>query len=372
MKKQITVLPGDGIGPEVIDQSIKIIEAIETRFGHQFTLRFADFGAVAIDAVGEPAPIATLDACLSADAVLLGAVGDPKYDNNPDAPVRPEQGLLLLRETLDVFANIRPVRTFKALLNRTPLKPELLAGVDMVIYRELTGGAYFGEKQRSEDNSWAFDGCRYSNEEISRIAHLAFIAARGRRKKLTLIDKANVLETSRLWRRVVAEISLGYPDVAVDYMFVDNAAMQLILQPARFDVILTENLFGDILSDEASVLAGSIGMLASASIGDSHALFEPIHGSYPQAAGQNIANPSGAILSVAMMLEHFGLQEESRLVTQAVEWALQTGLHTKDINSDFYYSTSDVGDMIRDFILDKNRSADAGTYNAAVGQSTII
>lgn len=372
MKKQITVLPGDGIGPEVIDQAIKAIGAIEARFDHQFRLRFADFGAAAMDACGDPAPPATLEACIGADAVLLGAVGDPRYDNDPDAAVRPEQGLLRLRKTLGVFANIRPVKTFRTLLNRTPLKPEILAGVDMLIYRELTGGAYFGAKERAADNSWASDECRYSYVEIARIAHLAFAAARQRRRKLTLIDKANVLETSRLWRRVVAEISLAYPDVAVDYMFVDNAAMQLILQPARFDVILTENMFGDILSDEASVLAGSIGMLGSASIGERHALFEPIHGSYPQAAGQNIANPCGAILSVAMMLEHFGLKDEARLIVSAVDWALQTGLQTKDINADFYYSTSDVGDLIRDFILDRDRAADASVYNTAVGQSTII
>jgi 3-isopropylmalate dehydrogenase len=372
MKKQITVLPGDGIGPEVTEQAVKVLLAVGSRFGHEFKLRYADFGAVAIDACGEPAPAETVEACLRSDAVLLGAVGDPKYDSNPNATVRPEQGLLKLRKTLDVFANIRPVQTFKSLLDRTPLKPELLAGVDMVIYRELTGGAYFGAKERSVDNSWASDECRYSNEEISRIAHLAFKAARLRRRKLTLIDKANVLETSRLWRRVVAEISLGYPDVAVDYMFVDNAAMQLILQPSRFDVILTENMFGDILSDEASVLCGSIGMLASASVGAAHALFEPIHGSYPQAAGHNIANPCGAILSVAMMLEYFGFQEESRVVRQAVDWSLQTGLRTSDISPDFYYGTTEVGDLIRDYILESSGDANASVYNTALGQSTII
>ncbi len=372
MKKNITILPGDGVGPEVTAQAVKALEAIGTRFRRQFQIRYADFGAVAIDRHGNPAPQDTLDACLAADAVLLGAVGDPKYDNNPDAPVRPEQGLLRLRKTLEVFANIRPVRTFRPLLNKTPFKPEVLKGVEMLIYRELTGGAYFGAKERSDDNSWASDECRYSNGEISRIAQLAFEAARQRRRRLTLVDKANVLETSRLWRRVVTHLSLEYPDVEVDYMFVDNAAMQLILQPARFDVILTENMFGDILSDEASVLSGSIGMLPSASIGASHALFEPIHGSYPQAAGRNIANPCGAILSVAMMLDYFDMAEEARLVTQAVEWALQSGLQTKDLSPDFYYSTSEVGDLIRDYILERSADTELSVYNTALGQSTII
>jgi len=281
MKKNIAVLAGDGIGPEVTQQAVKVLNAIAERYEHHFFYKSAEVGAIAIDKTGDPLPKTTLDLCLNADAVLFGAIGHPKYDNDPSAKVRPEQGLLRLRKGLGLFANIRPVATYSSLLHLSPLRPERVKGADFVIFRELTGGIYFGEKERGETS--ASDLCVYHKFEIERIARLAFAAAMRRRKKLTLVDKANVLETSRLWREVVQQMASEYPEVAVDYMFVDNAAMQMIQWPTQFDVVLTENMFGDILSDEASVIAGSMGLLPSASIGENTALFEPIHGSYPQA-----------------------------------------------------------------------------------------
>ena len=304
MKLNIAVLSGDGIGPEITQQSVKILKAIAERFNHEFLFEEAVVGASAIDLTGNPLPDPTLDLCKKSDAVLFGAIGDPKYDNNPAAKVRPEQGLLKLRKELGLFANIRPVRAFERLLEHSPLRPERIEGADMVIYRELTGGIYFGEKTLSDDGKQASDLCVYSEEEIERMTHLAFEAAQKRRNKVTLVDKANVLETSRLWRRTVKEIAKKYPEVELDFLYVDNAAMQMIINPKQFDVILTENMFGDIISDEASVIGGSIGLLASASVGKEHTLFEPIHGSYPQAAGKGIANPIASILSAAMLLEH--------------------------------------------------------------------
>src|SRR5688500_9855312 len=288
-------------------------------------------GADAIDKTGSALPDETVDICLNSNAILFGEIGHPKYDNDPTAKVRPEQGLLKLRKALQLFANIRPVSTYPALHHLSPLKNKQLEDVDFVIYRELTGGIYFGKKEVNADQTQASDDCVYTRPEIERIAHLAFKQAQARRKKLTLVDKANVLETSRLWRKVVQEIAGSYKDVAVDYMFVDNAAMQIILNPKQFDVVLTENMFGDIISDEASVISGSLGLLPSASIGTGSALFEPIHGSYPQAAGKDIANPLGSILSAAMMLEHFKMTEEAALVRKAVEWTLANGFVTKDI-----------------------------------------
>ena len=279
MQKKIAVLPGDGIGPEVTEQALKALKAVETRFGHTFTYSWADVGAIAIDRHGDPLPEATLQLCLDSDAILFGAIGHPKYDNDPSAPVRPEQGLLRLRKSLGLFANIRPVTLYPTLAHLSPLRPEKVAGVDMVIFRELTGGIYFGEKGRTADRAW--DHCVYTVEEIERIARLAFESAQKRRGRLTLVDKANVLETSRLWRATVQKMAPDYPTVTLDWMYVDNAAMQLIQYPAHFDVLLTENMFGDILSDEASVLVGSMGLLPSASVGARTALFEPIHGSYP-------------------------------------------------------------------------------------------
>ncbi|MBL7699451.1 MAG: 3-isopropylmalate dehydrogenase, partial [Chitinophagaceae bacterium] len=290
---------------------------------------------------------------------------------DPNAVVRPEQGLLRLRKSLGLFANIRPVNTYRALHHLSPLKTKQLDGVDFVIYRELTGGIYFGKKEINKEQTYAFDECAYNREEIERVAHLAFRHAQQRRKKLTLVDKANVLETSRLWRRVVQQLSTQYSDVQVDYMFIDNAAMQIIINPAQFDVMLTENMFGDIISDEASVLCGSLGLLPSASVGSSAALFEPIHGSYPQAAGKDIANPLGSVLSAAMMLDHFKMYQEATLVRKAVDWTLSNGFVSRDIDAMNSYSTSTIGDLIRDYIenrlplsIDKN--------DVLLSKSTII
>ncbi len=371
MQKKIAVLNGDGIGPEVTAQSIKVLNAIALEFGHQFEYKEALVGADAIDKTGSALPTETIDICLDSDAVLFGAVGHPKYDNDPSAKVRPEQGILGIRKALQLFANIRPITAYPSLQHLSPFKPKQLEGVDCVIFRELTGGIYFGKKHTSEDGNYASDECGYSREEIERIAHLAFQHAQKRRKKLTLIDKANVLETSRLWRKVVQEMAAQYSNVTVDYMFVDNAAMQLILNPKQFDVILTENLFGDIISDEASVLSGSLGMLPSASVGNGTALFEPIHGSYPQAAGKDIANPTGSILSAALMLDHFGLAKEARVIREAVDWTLQNNFVTKDIDPVNFYFTSTIGDLISDYVSGKIPGA-IHKENIELRKSTII
>jgi 3-isopropylmalate dehydrogenase len=351
MNLNIAVLSGDGIGPEVTAEAQKVLNAVADRFDHRFNYTNALVGAVAIDHTSHPLPDETLALCKTSDAILFGAIGHPKYDNNPDAKVRPEQGLLKLRKELGLFANIRPVQAFDALISKSPLKQDIIQGTDLVIYRELTGGIYFGEKKLSNDGTVASDLCEYSKPEIERVAHLAFKAAQNRKKKLTLVDKANVLETSRLWRKVVTEISKQYPDVALDFLFVDNAAMQVILAPSQFDVILTENMFGDIISDECSVIGGSIGLLASASVGTGTALFEPIHGSYPQAAGKNIANPLASILSAAMLLEHFNLFNEAKSVRDAVNYAISEGIVTVDLNPVHYVSTSEVGNAVAGFIL---------------------
>ncbi len=372
MKLNIAVLSGDGIGPEVTKEAIKTLKAIAQEFDHTFNFKSASVGAIAIDETGEPLPDATLDLCKHSDAVLFGAIGDPKYDNNPNAKVRPEQGLLKLRKELGLYANIRPVKAYDMLLSQSPLKEENIKGTDISIYRELTGGIYFGEKQLSEDGNIASDLCEYSREEIERITNLAFKAAQTRQKKVTLVDKANVLETSRLWRNVVKQVAEDYPDVALDFLFVDNAAMQLILNPKQFDVILTENMFGDIISDEASVIGGSIGLLASASVGDKHAMFEPIHGSYPQATGKGIANPIASILSAAMLLDHFELHEEAEMVREAVEKSLQLEITTPDLNSkNNTITTSKVGDFIEDFI-NNPKDSNLNFANIHLGQSTII
>lgn len=353
MKKKIAVIEGDGIGPEVTRQSVNVLNAIGAAYGHEFEFTKCLMGADAIDKTGNPLPDETIAVCLESDAILFGAIGHPKYDNDPSAKVRPEQGLLKLRKVLQLYANIRPVSTYPSLHHLSPLKNKNLAGADFIIFRELTGGIYFGKKELNPEGTVASDDCIYSKDEIERIAHLAFHFAQKpvRRKKLTLVDKANVLETSRLWRKVVQEVATQYPDVTVDYMFVDNAAMQIILNPKQFDIILTENMFGDIISDEASVLSGSLGLLPSASLGTGGlALFEPIHGSYPQAAGKDIANPVGSILSAAMMLEYLEMKKEADLVREAVAWALSNGFVTKDIDPLNHYSTSALGEMITDYI----------------------
>jgi 3-isopropylmalate dehydrogenase len=339
--------------------------------GHHFTYQYCLMGADAIDKTGNPLPDETIEAALNSDAILFGAIGHPKYDNDPSAKVRPEQGLLKLRKSLQLFANIRPVATYPALQHLSPLKAKNLEGVDFIIYRELTSGIYFGNKSLSEDGNTASDDCVYTREEIERIAHLAFKQAQQRRKKLTLVDKANVLETSRLWRKVVQEMAAQYADVKIDFLFVDNAAMQIILNPRQFDVILTENMFGDILSDEASVICGSLGLLPSASIGKGAALFEPIHGSYPQAAGKDIANPLGSILSAAMLLHHFGLHKEAAKVREASNWTLQNGFVTKDIDPINFYFTSTIGELISDYVSGKI-PGDVNKENIELRKSTII
>jgi len=372
MKLEIAVLSGDGIGPEVTHQAIKVLKAVAQEFDHSFRFKEAHVGAIAIDQTGNPLPDDTLALCKSSDAILFGAIGDPKYDNDPSAKVRPEQGLLKLRKELGLFANIRPVKAYETLLGKSPLKKSIIEGTDISIYRELTGGIYFGEKQLSEDGNVASDLCEYSREEIERIAHLAFKAAQSRKKKVTLVDKANVLETSRLWRKVVTELAKEYTDVELDFLFVDNAAMQMILNPKQFDVILTENLFGDVISDEASVIGGSIGLLASASVGEKFAMFEPIHGSYPQATGKGIANPIASILSAAMLLEHFGLHKEAEVIKAAVEKSLQLYVTTPDLNTKFdHITTNKVGDFIEDFI-NNPKDSNLNFTNIHLGQSTII
>jgi 3-isopropylmalate dehydrogenase len=371
MQKKIAVIMGDGIGPEVTQQSVKILDAIAQQFGHSFFYTYCLMGADAIDKTGTPLPDETIEICLESDAILFGAIGHPKYDNDPHAKVRPEQGLLKLRKSLGLFANIRPVSTYPSLQHLSPLKSKHLEGVDFIIFRELTGGIYFGKKELNDEQTHAIDECTYSKAEIERVAHLAFKYAQTRRKKLTLVDKANVLETSRLWRKVVQQMATQYADVKVDYMFVDNAAMQIIINPKQFDVMLTENMFGDILSDEASVLSGSLGLLPSASVGASSALFEPIHGSYPQAAGKDIANPLGSILSAAMMLDHFKMTEEAELVKRAVEWTLANGFVSRDIDATNSYSTSTIGDLIRDFIENRLPST-INKQNISLSKSTII
>lgn len=341
---KITVLPGDGIGPEVITQALKVVTAITQKYGHQWEIEKALIGACAIDATGDPFPEASLSACKSADAILLGAIGDPKYDNDPSALVRPEQGLLRMRKSLGLYANIRPVKIYPQLVHLSVFKPEVLRNVDFVIYRELTGGIYFGEKIK--EATYSSDLCIYHRYEVERITHLAFRQAMLRRKKLTLVDKANVLETSRLWRSVVREIGTSYPEVELDYMFIDNAAMQVILNPSRFDVVLCDNLFGDILSDEASVLSGSMGLLPSASKGEATALYEPIHGSYPQAAGKDIANPMATILSVEMMLRDFGYISEANDIIRAVDDCIAESFLTEDLHPAVSRKCSEVGDRV--------------------------
>jgi 3-isopropylmalate dehydrogenase len=371
MNKQIAVILGDGIGPEVTKQAIKVLDAVGERFGHEFYYTYGLMGADAIDKTGNPLPDETLAICLESHAILFGAIGHPKYDNDPTAKVRPEQGLLKLRKSLGLFANIRPVSTFPSLQHLSPLKEKQLEGVDFVVYRELTGGIYFGKKEVNADYTEASDLCIYNKSEIERIAHLAFKAAQQRKKRVTLVDKANVLETSRLWRKAVQEIATNYPDVTVDYMFVDNAAMQIIVYPKQFDVILTENMFGDIISAEASVISGSLGMLPSASVGAHTAMFEPIHGSYPQAAGKDIANPIGSILSAAMLLEHLALYAEAKLVREAVAWSINAKFVTKDIDPINYYFTSTIGDLISDYVGDR-LPADINRGHIELRKSTLI
>ncbi len=348
----ITVLGGDGIGPEVVAEGLKVLGALQDRGVLRVELRHMPFGGIAIDTTGTALPVETLASCLSADAILLGAVGGPRWDN-PRATIRPEQGLLALRKQLGVFANLRPVRAWPALLDASPVKREILEGTDLIVVRELTGGLYFGRPRGRKvgiRHTRVVDTLVYTSLEIRRILHVAFRLARARRKKVTSVDKANVLTSSALWRELAIEVGEDYPDVTLEHALVDSTAMQLVRTPGRFDVMVMENLFGDILSDEAAVLAGSLGMLPSASLGESkQGLYEPIHGSAPDIAGQGLANPLGTILSVALMLRHsFGLEESARAVEQAVEATLDAGFRTRDIaapNAPFLH-TSEMGDEV--------------------------
>ncbi len=351
MEYSIAKLPGDGIGPEIVEQAEKVMNAIGEVFNHQFNFQFAEVGASAIDAVGNPYPDETHQICMESDAVLFGAIGDPKYDNDPKAKVRPEQGLLSMRKQLGLYANIRPVKTYPSLSYKSPLRQDIVEGADFVVIRELTGGIYFGQPRgRAENGETAFDTCVYTTEEIERILKLAYSYAANRNKRLTVVDKANVLATSRLWREVAQRIEGNYSDIETDYMFVDNAAMQLIQWPKKFDVVVTENMFGDILTDEASVITGSLGLLPSASIGVHTSVFEPIHGSYPQATGKNIANPIATIASAAMLLESLDLNEEAKAVELAIEKVIDDNFLTTDLNEKDPKSTDEVGKRIAEIV----------------------
>ena len=348
MNLNIACLPGDGIGPEVIAQAVRVCDAIAVNFGHQIQWTEALTGAAAIDAVGEPYPDTTHQVCLQADAILFGAIGHPRFDNDPSAKVRPEQGLLKMRKALGLFANVRPTFVFPSLIDKSPLKKERIEGTDLVFLRELTSGIYFGERGRADNGNTAYDTCTYTRHEVQRLAKKGFEMAMARRKKLCCVDKANVLESSRLWRETVQAMATDYPEVEVSYEFVDAVAMRLVQWPNAYDVLITENLFGDILTDEASVISGSMGLMPSASLGEHAALFEPIHGSYPQAAGKNIANPLATVLSAAMMFETaFSLHEEGKAIREVVNRSLDAGIVTADLAGDQKaYLTTEVGDWL--------------------------
>ena len=353
MNLKIAVLAGDGIGPEIMEQGVAVMSAVAEKFGHQVSYREALCGAHAIDEVGDPFPEETFQACKEADAVLFASVGDPKFDNDPTAKVRPEQGLRAMRKKLGLFANIRPVETFECLIHKSPLKDEIVRGADFICIRELTGGMYFGEKKEGTDE--AYDTCAYTRPEVERILRVAYQYARQRRRHLTVVDKANVLASSRLWRKVAQEMMVEYPDVETDFMYVDNAAMRMLQDPRFFDVMVTENTFGDILTDEGSVITGSMGLLPSASTGESTPVFEPIHGSWPQGKGLNIANPLAQILSVAMLYEYFDLKAEGALIREAVNASLAANVRTPEIQVEGapQYGTREVGAWIVDYIRQK-------------------
>lgn len=350
MKLNIAVLAGDGIGPEIMEQGVAVLSAVAGKFGHEVTFNEALCGAHAIDEVGDPFPEDTFNTCQQADAVLFASVGDPKYDNNPTAKVRPEQGLLAMRKKLGLYANIRPVETFDCLVHKSPLKDELVKGADFICIRELTGGMYFGEKKEGTEE--AYDTNYYTRHEVERILRVAYGYARRRRRHLTVVDKANVLASSRLWRKVAQEMMTEYPDVETDFMYVDNAAMRMIQDPKFFDVMVTENTFGDILTDEGSCITGSMGLLPSASTGTGTPVFEPIHGSWPQGKGLNIANPLAQILSVAMLFEYFELKEEGALIREAVNASLNANVRTPEIQVEGapHYGTREVGAWIVEYI----------------------
>ncbi|MBC6998431.1 3-isopropylmalate dehydrogenase [Cytophaga sp. FL35] len=351
MKLNIALLAGDGIGPEVIDQAVKVSDAIAKKYNHEISWRPALTGAAAIDEVGEPYPDNTHEICATSDAVLFGAIGHPRFDNDPSAKVRPEQGLLKMRQKLGLFANVRPTFTFPSLIDKSPLKRERIEGTDLIILRELTGGVYFGKRGREDDGNTAYDTMTYTRAEIQRLAKKGFEMAMARGKKLCCVDKANVLESSRLWRETVQAMEKDYPEVEVSYEFVDAVAMRLVQWPKAYDVIITENLFGDILTDEASVISGSMGLMPSASVGSEVSLYEPIHGSYPQAAGKDIANPLATVLSAAMMFEDLGLQQEADDIRRVVNKSLSEGVVTEDLSEGGKsYKTSEVGNWLAENI----------------------
>ena len=350
MKLKIAVLAGDGIGPEISKVGVDVMNAVAKRFGHELTYTHAICGAAAIDEVGDPFPEDTFKKCQEADAVFFSAVGDPKFDNNPASKVRPEQGLLAMRKKLGLYANIRPVQTFACLLHKSPLKEELVKGADFVCIRELTGGMYFGEKHEGDD--YAYDTDKYTRKEIERILKVAYEYAARRRKHLTVVDKANVLASSRLWRKVAQEMASQHPDIHTDFMYVDNAAMRMIQEPTFFDVMVTENTFGDILTDEGSCISGSMGLLPSSSVGEGTPVFEPIHGSWPQAKGKNIANPLAQVLSAAMLFEHFGLKKEGEIIRKAVDASLDANVRTPEIQVEngAKYGTKEVGEWLVNYV----------------------
>ena len=350
MKLKIAVLPGDGIGPEISKVGVDVMQAVCDKFGHEVSFKEAVCGADAIDKVGDPFPEETFQTCMEADAVLFSAVGDPRFDNNPTAKVRPEQGLLAMRKKLGLFANIRPIETFDCLVHNSPLKDELVRGADFICIRELTGGMYFGEKY--QDDEKAYDTNYYTRGEVERILKVGYEYARRRNRHLTVVDKANVLASSRLWRKVAQEMAPQYPDVTTDFMYVDNASMRMIQEPKFFDVMVTENTFGDILTDEGSCITGSMGLLPSASTGEHTPVFEPVHGSWPAAKGLNIANPLAQILSAAMLFEYFDLKEEGALIRRAVAASLDANVRTPEIQvpGGAKYGTKEVGAWIVNYI----------------------
>ena len=354
MKLKIALLAGDGIGPEVTDQAVKVCNSIAKKFNHEILWIPALTGAVAIEQTGDPYPEETHQACINSDAVLFGAIGHPRFDNDPSASVRPEQGLLKMRKKLGLFANIRPTFTFSSLIENSPLKKDRIEGTDLVFLRELTGGIYFGERGRKDNGNTAFDTCTYTRSEIQRLAKKGFELAMNRSKKLCCVDKANVLESSRLWRETVQDMEKDFPEVEVTYEFVDAVAMRLVQWPSSYDVLITENLFGDILTDEASVISGSMGLMPSASVGTDICLYEPIHGSFPQATGKDIANPLATILSAAMMFEmSFNLKEEGALIRKVVDESLVEGIVTEDLvrEGGRKYKTSEIGDHLANKIF---------------------
>ena len=350
MKLKIAVLPGDGIGPEISKVGVDVMQAVCDKFGHEVSFKEAICGADAIDKVGDPFPEETFLTCMEADAVLFSAVGDPRFDNNPTAKVRPEQGLLAMRKKLGLFANIRPIETFDCLVHNSPLKDELVRGADFICIRELTGGMYFGEKY--QDDEKAYDTNYYTRGEVERILKVGYEYARRRNRHLTVVDKANVLASSRLWSKVAQEMAPQYPDVTNDFMYVDNASMRMIQEPKFFDVMVTENTFGDILTDEGSCITGSMGLLPSASTGEHTPVFEPVHGSWPAAKGLNIANPLAQILSAAMLFEYFDLKEEGALIRRAVAASLDANVRTPEIQvpGGAKYGTKEVGSWIVNYI----------------------